>query len=536
MRCHLYALLLLLPWPCAATTHGLDEARARLFALPADGKASAVVSLPLRDGTKSAFTLMDSRTLPRDLLRRFPALRSFRGNDAAGRGARLDYASGIARLSVRQVDGQWWQTDLAQPSTAAQDTSRAGQARASRQVAATPALGVSSSGNVRYEFRLALAAGSQFVAAHGGTPEAALGAVVHIVNRANEVLENDLGVHLTLAAHNDRLMVADTEGDPLRHGEPRTAAVNLIDHRLPATAYDLGHALLSLDGGEADTGTSCSDAQDADYLATHKAAAWSGGADPDAAFANFLLVLGNQLGAPFRENRCWQCMAFDGASIARVRTWLASRGGRCAKKYVVGAAAPWIDPEPLAEPMVIPARTPFWLDAVVEPGTPGRRLSYAWDDIDPQPRFRSAAPGPFARREFAAQLPTDSRWLAFRLTVRDNAGETATVASEDTRVQVVDTGRAFAMEPVPDGIAGQPLGIRWDPAGTTLEPISCHFLDASLSRDGGMSWQVIARDLGNSGSAAIVLPKDAASTDARLRLSCDWRPFFAESPEPFRIR
>jgi len=535
MRRPLYVLLLLFPWPCAAMD-ALADAHARLFELPADGKASAVVTLPLRDGTGSAFTLVDSRTLPRDLLRRFPAMRSFRGSDAAGRSARLDYAKGIARLSVRHDDGQWWHAAVAQAYPIAPSPVRAARVPAPGHTPLTRTLAAAVSGNVRYEFRLALAAGSQFVGANGGTPEAALGAAAHLANQANEVLENDLGVHFTLAAHNERLMLTDSEGDPLRHGEPRTASVNLISRRLPATAYDLGHALLGLEGGEADTGTSCSDALDADYFATHKAAAWSGGADSDAAFANFVLVLGNQLGAPFREARCWQCLAFDGASIARVRTWLASRGGRCAKKFVVDAAAPWIDPESLAEPAVIPAHTPFWLDAAVEPGTPGRRLFYAWDDIDPQPRFRSIAPTSSVRREFTSGLPADSRWLSFRLTVRDNGGATATVASDDTRVQVVDTGRAFAVEPVADGVAGQALGIRWDPAGTTLAPISCHFLEASLSSDGGASWHVIARDVSNSGSAAITLPAKAHSDNARLRLSCDWRPFFAESPKPFRIR
>ncbi|UPG94948.1 reprolysin-like metallopeptidase [Luteibacter aegosomatissinici] len=536
MRRPVHAFLLLLPWSCAAAADSLGDARARLFELAADGKARTVISLPLPDGATSAFTLWDSRTLPRDLLRRYPTMRSFRGSDTAGRSVRLDYAGGQARMSLREADGQWQPTAASPLPAFSPPPSAAPALLTLPQPATMDTLAPSAAGNVRYEFRLALAAGSAFTAANGGTREAALGAAAHLVNRANEVLENDLGVHLTLAAHDDRLMVADHRRDPLREGEPRSAAANLITRRLPASGYDLGHALLGLDGGETETGTSCSDAMDADYLATHKAAAWSGGADPDAAFANFLLVLGNQLGAPFRETRCWHCLAFDGVSIARVRNWLASRGGACARKYMINAIAPWIDPESLADPPVIPARTPFWLDATVEPGIAGRRLSYAWDDLDGQHGFRAAAPGPTARRVFTSGLPQGSRWLSFRLTVRDNGGETATVATDDARVQVVDTGRAFAMEPVPDGSAGQPLGIRWDPAGTSLAPISCHFLEASLSLDDGSTWQAVARDVANTGSAAIPLPAGTATQHARLRLSCDWRPFFAESPAPFRIR
>jgi hypothetical protein len=402
--------------------------------------------------------------------------------------------------------------------------------------AEAPVARMTAHGNVRYEFRVALAAGSEFTAAHGGTREGALAAMTHMLDRANEVLENDLGVHLTLAAGSEKLIVTDPDGDPLEHGEPRTAAAVFIKSRLPAASYDLGHALVGLDGGESDTGTVCSNALDADYLATHKAAAWSGGADADGAFANFLLVLGNQLGAPFRDNRCGQCLAFDGKSIERVRAWLASRGGRCAKKRLVTGMAPWIDPDSLAEPQLIPARTPFWLDARVEPGTPGRRLSFAWDDISFEPLVRAEAPQPTSRREVVNSLPQGARDLDFRLTVRDNGGRQATRASADTRLRAIDTGRPFAIEPIDAATAGAPLGVRWDPAGTTLAPLSCHFLRATLSIDEGMSWQTLAEDVPNSGAAVLTVPGDALSDGARLRLACDWRPFFAEVPRPFAIR
>jgi hypothetical protein len=406
---------------------------------------------------------------------------------------------------------------------------------AATALAEAPGPRMAAHGNVRYEFRIALAAGSEFTAAHGGTRDGALAAMTHLVDRANEVLENDLGVHLTLAAGSERLIITDPDGDPLRYGEPRTAAAMFIKGRLPASSYDLGHALMGLDGGETDTGTVCSDALDADYLATHKAAAWSGGADADGAFANFLLVLGNQLGAPFRDNRCSHCQSFDGKSIERVRAWLASRGGRCAKKRLVTGMAPWIDPDALAEPQLIPAHTPFWLDARVEPGTPGRRLSFAWDDISFEPLVRGEAPRSTARREVVNALPQSARDLDFRLTVRDNAGKQATRASADTRLRVIDTGRAFAIEAIGTATAGAPLGIRWDPANTTQAPLSCHFLEAALSLDGGATWQTLADDVPNSGAAVVTLP-DALADAARLRLACDWRPFFAETPAPFPIR
>jgi len=522
----------------------LAEARAPLFALAPDGQAAAVVPLPLADGTPSAFRMVDSRTLPRALMRRIPAMRSFRGEDSAGRTARLDYAADAARLSVRDGAG-WSHYTVALPSDpsgpaslpmAVRGAPVLAQAQAEEKPWA-PWAPVAASAPVRYEFRLALAAGSRFTAAHGGTRDAALGAIAHVANRANEIFENDLGVHFTLAADSERLVITDPEGDPLRYGEPRSAAVELIDRRLGASAYDLGHALLGpdLSGGESATGTSCSDARDANLLATHKAAAWSGATDAETAFTGMLFTLANQLGAPFRPHACWHCLSFDGASIARVRSWLGSRGGRCARKVLVDATAPWIDAQSWEEPPMIPARTPFWLDARVEATMPGRHLSYAWDQVDDAPLGPTSPPAAHSRREFTSALPATARWMDYRLTVRDNGGATATWASMDLRVQVIDTGRPFAVLPTADTATASPLVVRWDPAGTTSPPLSCHFVDIALSRDDGATWQPLATGERNDGEATLPVPEGAAAERARLRVACDWRPFFAESAEPFRI-
>lgn len=534
-----HLLSLLLATPVTASPDDLAAARSPLFALAPDGVASAEVALPVDGVAASHFRMVDAGTLPTDLRRRFPGMRSFRGSDPAGRAARLDFARDVARLAVRDVDGQWHTAAAPLPSATApapplprHDVFQSSPGLPEGRAA--PAAGASH-GNLHYTFRLAVAADSRFVAANGGTPESALGAVAHLVNRANEALETDFGVHMVLAAHAERLMVTDAEGDPLRHGEPMAAAVELVERRLGSQAYDLGHAFVAERGSGGMPGTSCSDSRGGLYHAAHKAAAWSSGAATEQAFGVFVAGLGTQLGARPVAGACHGCLAFHGLQIEQVHAWLGSRGGRCARKRIVDAAAPWIEPPPPDEPVVIPARTPFWLDAAVEPSMPGRRLSYAWDQVDAQPLFASAAPTAQVRREFTSPLPTASRGMAFRLTVRDHGGTSATVASADTEVRVVDTGRAFALAPVADAVAGQALALRWDPAGTTEPPVSCHFLDASLSADGGTSWRVLAHNVPNTGSARLTLPADSATERARLRLACDWRPFFAESPAPFRI-
>ncbi|KJV35435.1 hypothetical protein VI08_07675 [Luteibacter yeojuensis] len=517
----------------------LADARAPLFALAPGGVASAEVVLPVDGATTARFRMVDSGTLPADLRRRFPALRSFRGNDATGRAARLDFARGTARLAVREADGRWLSAVSPLPAPGAASPGHAHLQPAMARAVARPttrAAAMAAHGNLHYTFRLAVAADSHFVAANGGSRDAALGAIAHLVNRANEVLETDLGVSMVLAAHAERLVLTDTEGDALRHGEPMAAAVTLIERRLGARAYDIGHAFVAGRGRGGQPRTSCSDSLAGLYHAAHKAAAWSSGATTEHAFAAFVAGLGAQLGAQPVANLCTGCLAFHGLQIAQVRAWLGSRGGRCARKHVVDAAAPWIEPPPPDEPIVIPARTPFWLDALVVPSMPGRWLSYAWDAIDAQPWFDATAPQAQPRRAFTAPLPSTSRDMAFRLTVRDHGGAAATVASSDVHVRVVDTGRPFALASTGDAHAGGPIDIHWDPAGTPEPPIACHFLDATLSTDGGVSWRMLARDVANTGAARITLPAGITSDDARLRLACDWRPFFAESPTPFRIR
>ncbi|PTR35156.1 reprolysin-like metallo-peptidase family M12B [Luteibacter sp. OK325] len=259
---------------------------------------------------------------------------------------------------------------------------------------------------------------------------------------------------------------------------------------------------------------------------------------------------------------------FHATNIEQMQAWLGSRGGRCASKRINPVSAPWFDPEPFAEEKVIPARTPFVLEGSAEQEAGGRHLTYTWEQMDVGdeqrgaltdkgygPLFRSFAPTLSGSRSFPRMaavlghetaepgetLPTTSRLLDFRLTVRDNGGEHATVASADTRLRVVDNGRPFAVlspDAAVRGVGGHALHVRWDVAGTTEKPISCHFLEIDLSIDGGNTWLAtpLATDVRNSGEAEVMLPTLATPTDhARMRLRCDWRPFFAVSPGDFTI-
>jgi Metallo-peptidase family M12B Reprolysin-like len=602
----------LLPLAAQAAA-GADEStlRRNLLRLPQDASRSIEVDLPTGAATSSRFRIRDSGTLPPALAAKFPGLRSFRGIDAQGRTVRLDLSKAGLRASVRDGDTEW----LVRPGDVA--TQAPGSAPVASAVAHAgitaqdPGLPermtmARSGGGVRYDFRLAVAADSGYVATFGGTVEGALGEIVHAVNRANEVFETDVGVHFTLVDNNEKIIRADPRRDPYRRVDPGPATVRLIDREIGKRNYDIGHAVTTLFGGESHVGTTCSDDRRADFFATHKAAAWSGHAHPESepyAVGFMIHVLGRQLGAWPTANGCARStlvdravepgsgstamgyapsgcggnaqrlqphsdLYFHAANIEQMQAWLGSRGGRCAAKRINAAAAPWIDPEALAEEKIIPARTPFLLEGSAEPVSEGGRLTYAWDQMDAGdeqrhelkdtgngPLFRSFAPTLSGVRsiprmaavlghetaEPGETLPTTSRLLNFRLTARDNGGEHATVASADTRLRVIDTGRPFAVlspEAAVRSVGGHALRVRWDAAGTTEAPISCHFLEIDLSIDGGETWLAtpLATDERNDGEADLMLPAIRTQTDhARLRLRCDWRPFFAVSPGDFTI-
>lgn len=616
----------LTPSSASASPAALDEGalRRQLSRLPLAGNRVLDIVLPMATGGTGTFHVRDSGTLPRGLVRRFPGLRSFRGEDDEGRTLRLDLSPGGIRASLRSGASEWlvrpgggWTREPEEFEPVSDAAPSVATTAGYRALPPTPVpvsphapvrtrRGALHAGIVRHDFRLAIAASSRWVAKSGGSLTEALAEIAHRVNRANQVFETDLGVHFTLADRNDRIVRLSARSDIFETHDPGPAAVTLIDREIGPRNYDIGHAFSLFEGGDSHVGTSCSDARDADFFATHKAAAWSGHADPvgsSHAFGYFMHVLGRQLGAWPTADACRRItlddtamepgggstimgyatsgcgsedhwlrprsgLYFHARSIDQIQAWLGSRGGRCATRRLTSAAAPWIDPVPLAETVVIPARTPFALEASAEPSTPGARLTYTWEQMDPGtgqrgplvdhghgPLFRSFTPSATSRRTFpriaallgnapaapGETLPTTSRELHFRFTVRDNAGAEATVASAEQRVRVVDTGRPFAVAAPTAGsvaTAGDALDIDWDVAGTTDKPISCHFLNVDLSVDGGLQWldTPLATDLPNNGHGTVSLPAGVTSDSARLRLRCDWRPFFAVSPGHFVIR
>jgi hypothetical protein len=240
--------------------------------------------------------------------------------------------------------------------------------------------------------------------------------------------------------------------------------------------------------------------------------------------------------------------------------------------------APWIDPQSLLPPdrerprYIIPAHTPFMLEADVSKSGDTSGLSYTWEQFDfgPEqtgklkddgqgPIFRSFAPHAEVQQSFphlAAVLgdeplgngevyPATTRKLSFRLTVRDNAGMSQPLgvgpqtASANMYLDVRDTDSAFAVtEPVSavSWKAGSVQGVSWNVAGTDRAPIGCTRVKLDLSVDGGYTYlpEPLRESVLNVGMVNVTVPK-VSTQKARIRVACLNNVFFAVTPVNFTI-
>ncbi|MDV6031236.1 MAG: hypothetical protein F9B45_14270 [Phycisphaera sp. RhM] len=239
-----------------------------------------------------------------------------------------------------------------------------------------------------------------------------------------------------------------------------------------------------------------------------------------------------------------------------------------------GNTIPTIDAGP---DVTIPAGTPFVLTADASDPDSGDSLTYTWEQIDvgspssgqtvpiPDandavgPLFRSFAPTAAPDRIFprlsdilantspltnrGEHLPTQSRVMNFRATVRDNhnaSGATISgVRSDDVRVTVVDTGAAFAITSPNTSVTwsgGSSETVTWAVAGTDANGINTATIQLSLSLDGGNTFPILLGNYPNNGSASIVVPNlDASTSQARIRAKGVGNVFFDISDQDFSV-
>jgi len=234
-----------------------------------------------------------------------------------------------------------------------------------------------------------------------------------------------------------------------------------------------------------------------------------------------------------------------------------------------GNIPPTISPLP-TNIIYIPAQTPFALTASAT-DINGDTLTYCWEQCDSGPKqnpivnprdngsspiFRSYSPSTNPTRVFPSLkyilansnvppatytsngatyvtgefLPTTSRTMNFRVTVRDNAAGGGGVNWASLRVASVAGAGPFSITNfnTPEIlVVNRPATLRWNVAGTGPgTAINCSQVKISLSTDGGTNFtRILATNAPNSGSYNFTVP-NAVATQARFKVEAVGNIFF----------
>ncbi len=449
-------------------------------------------------------------------------------------------------------------------------------------------------GTDRRTYRLAVSAAAEFTAFHGGTVEDGLAAVVTTINRVNEVYEVDLAVRLELVANNDQLIYTDSGTDPFNN-DTNDINVNdtVIDGVIGDANYDVGHVVNTAGGGLAGLGVVCSSVRKAsgvtglsqptndvfyiDYVAHEIGHQFGGnhtfnggtgsctGGNRNASTAyepgsgTTIMAYAGICGEQNIQNN--SDAFFHSASIEEIRSYMAT-GGNCGTDTSLNNNVPTVD---AGTGIAIPASTPFKLTATGGDADSGdaANLTYSWEQLDlglqtssradmiddgERPLFRSFLPTSSPARffpelsrivagtsSFDQVLPTTSRTMNFRVTVRDGRGG---VAMDTTTVAVDNSAGPFTVDALPnpgpyDG--GEGAVVNWNVANTTGGNVNCANVNIVLSDNGGESFETeLLAGTPNDGTETVLMPNLDIS-DARLMVECSDGSFFNVSPTNFAV-
>jgi subtilisin-like proprotein convertase family protein len=445
---------------------------------------------------------------------------------------------------------------------------------------------------VLHTYEIAVATTGECAQSMGGTVESALGEVTASVNRLNAILEKDFATTTTLVENNDEVIFLNGATDPYTNSDQIACMAEnqeTLDEIIGNANYDFGHVYRFSPGGGgiANLGSACATG--------FKARGTSGfnGGDPAGPFAVGIVAheVGHQLTATHSFNNSCDGNRTDatavepgGGSTIMSYANVCPTGPEvqdfsddyyhgvnmeqmgedidfgCAVSTSLNNMAPIL--EDLPEEIIIPASTPFILTAqAIDPD--GDILTYCWEQMDNEitdqpplagafegPMFRTFLPTTSPSRYFPSLpdaqtttwevLPDGSRFMKFRVSVRDNAPGGGCTQYDDVEIFVDDAGGPFILEyPSASGIVWDAYTsetITWDVAGTNEEDFQGEIVDILLSTDGGDTYPfVLAEGVPNNGSYVLAEVPSLPTTQARVMVVNSAQTFFDVSNNNFTI-
>lgn len=403
---------------------------------------------------------------------------------------------------------------------------------------------------------------------------AVLAAMNTAMTRVNGIYENEIAVTMTLVANNTDIIFLNAASDPYTNNNGGTMLgqnQSTIDATIGSANYDIGHVFSTGGGGIAGLGVVCSN--------NNKARGVTGLPSPigDGFYVDFV---SHEMGHQFRANHTQNnncnrnnstamepgsastimgyagiCSPnvqnvsddyFHAISVQEIWNFISNLGGAtCPVEIVTGNLPPTAD---AGLDYTIPKSTPFVLMGTATDPDSESGLSHNWEQMNQQigsmppsntsvfgPMFRSddALPSPNRYMPKLATVlagqtqstwevvPSVSRTMKFRYSVRDNEAGGASSASDDMTVTVDGDSGPFLVTSQDTPTTWTPQSsetITWEVAGTESAPVNSPNVDILFSTDGGQNFDVtIAEGIPNNGSADILAP-NLNTTTGRLMI------------------
>ena len=447
-------------------------------------------------------------------------------------------------------------------------------------------------------YDMALACTGEYGQAKGGTVEAVMSSFNTAINRVNEIVMPEVGFKFELIENNDQLIFLNPNTDPYVNanvgGELLDQNTSVVNSIINVNFYDIGHVFTTgcSDVGGIAGGTACSQnkakgvtchfssnvAFIAEEIMAHELAhqfnaghTWSncpgnlGQLASDSAYepgsGSTIMSYAGSCGSEniqFGSNTYYHVRSLD-----QMRNYTTvSIGSECPDMVLVDNRQPEFE-MPYENGFFIPISTPFELDApATDPD--GDPLTYCWEQYDlgplaalgepigDSPLFRSYPPQSASNRIFprlqtllantsedVEVLPTYSRNLTFRLTVRDNFPEGGGTTWKQVKFKSAEQAGPFLVTypntPGTELTGGTFETITWDVANTDQQPVNCQMVNIRLSTDGGNTFPyTLLASAPNSGSASVAIP-NITSNNARIRIEAADNIFFDLSNSSFKI-
>lgn len=438
-------------------------------------------------------------------------------------------------------------------------------------------------------YTMALACTGEFARLMGGDFEDVVSAYALTMDRINLIYEQEFAIRFELVPNNDKLIFLDPLTDPYRNADMGGMLLGqnkeVLDREIGLNNYDIGHVFTAVcnDGvaGVA-SGATCTAGKGRGvtcHFSNNVLFRVSG-------------TMAHEIGHQFSAGHTWSncppslgqlasSSAFEPGSGNTIMSYSGAcgsqniPGGRFTNFHVgtlqqvynfthFGPGASCLDtvlidnttPElelKYTDGFTIPISTPFKLDAVATDAEDDE-LSYSWEQYDlgpitalgsPRgnaPLFRSFPPAESPRRYFPSLplviedetsvyelLPTYTRDMTFRVTVRDNNPDGAGVVWDQVAFKASELAGPFEVLSFDDRETvevGDYVNIEWDVANTDQAPVNCQLVNILLSTDGGLTYPIaLIENVPNDGLQGVTIP-DVDTRSARVMVEAADNVFY----------